>query len=908
MRRRALALGCLAALLSGTQAIDPPRAAAQKTAAVAESRGAAWPLPVPVTAEGIAEAIRRLGDDSYELREKATEYLWEARLAALPALEAALASDDPEVISRARRVLERSKYGIFPDTPDEIARLAVQYREGNTHLRRQMILNLVSKGADAFPTLVAISRTETDAGLRTYLAERIRHNARGFVQSLILADDLDAAEQILDMAALSDEGIRELAAYELAIGRLDRRVEKLRTLLAAAEAAGPGAAAAQGMALVPPGPEGIAVVRRQLAWFQRAAGDLDGAIAIARTLDDARLLDVLLYDAGRWNELADRLDKKPEKDIEDLGHLAAYHRLSGNAQGFDEAIAAIQAHAAEHPDDALQSAKALFINDRPNEAIELLKSHSGSLRAEKPWVAFDHLCMQGRYREALAFAREYVGSSEDGRFELQLRMAEVLHDLGHKDDARETLDKLAGQVREKDDLNRVTQLATIAGVERKLGQFDSAWQLTAEALVALDNPARPGEVLGHVFTPRIKDIAAVIWPALREIDSDLPVERSLARLDALLAGPGRPEFNEALFSELVETGTKRLADAPDAKRAEWQERLANLFELHGRHDEARQALARAAVELPGAALQIRLGHAAAQDGQWEEAAGWYSQAIEADPSDPLPHFYRGVALERLGRADEGKTLLRKAEILLCSDAKRRSSLAQDLEKLGLKDEAIRQRQFIARTAAVDSLDASNNLGQIGNAVIRQDGLRAGDCWERSLLPCLRRPIFLSNDRGMLTIPHLIRKARGRGLLDSGRTDEALVQIELSRRYLPTEVDLAISFVPALERAGRTGDADALFQKIYEANDRNCGEFPDSSRLHNEIAWLAVKTNRRLDDALRHARRAVELEPDNAAYIDTLAEVEFARGNKAEAIRRMERCLELEPRNEYYRRQLERFRE
>ena len=70
--------------------------------------------------------------------------------------------------------------------------------------------------------------------------------------------------------------------------------------------------------------------------------------------------------------------------------------------------------------------------------------------------------------------------------------------------------------------------------------------------------------------------------------------------------------------------------------------------------------------------------------------------------------------------------------------------------------------------------------------------------------------------------------------------------------------------------------------------------------------MAARLDRELDQALQHAQRAVELEPDHASYVDTLAEVYFRRGNTTEAIRWAKRCLELEPDAPYLRKQLERF--
>src|SRR2546423_1460347 len=91
---------------------------------------AAFPVPVPPAAapapsaptkEQIARWIQQLGDNQFDAREEASRKLWEAGQAAEAALQAAAKSDDAEVKRRAEELLEKFRWGIYPDTPKEVA-------------------------------------------------------------------------------------------------------------------------------------------------------------------------------------------------------------------------------------------------------------------------------------------------------------------------------------------------------------------------------------------------------------------------------------------------------------------------------------------------------------------------------------------------------------------------------------------------------------------------------------------------------------------------------------------------------------------------------------------------------------------------------------------------------------------
>jgi tetratricopeptide (TPR) repeat protein len=120
------------------------------------------------------------------------------------------------------------------------------------------------------------------------------------------------------------------------------------------------------------------------------------------------------------------------------------------------------------------------------------------------------------------------------------------------------------------------------------------------------------------------------------------------------------------------------------------------------------------------------------------------------------------------------------------------------------------------------------------------------------------------------------------------------------------MDAALLLVPALDKLGRTADADALYGRAAGAYAALAKDYPQSGHAHNAAAWLAACCHRDLDAALAHARTATELEPKQAGYRDTLAEVHFQRGETAAAVKLMRECIAQDPRKAYFGKQLKRF--
>jgi hypothetical protein len=90
----------------------------------------------------------------------------------------------------------------------------------------------------------------------------------------------------------------------------------------------------------------------------------------------------------------------------------------------------------------------------------------------------------------------------------------------------------------------------------------------------------------------------------------------------------------------------------------------------------------------------------------------------------------------------------------------------------------------------------------------------------------------------------------------------------------------------LQEAGQVGEAIAAFRRVVDRS-------PDLALAHNGLAWLlatAPPPHRRSDEAVDHARRAVELAPDERMYFNTYGVALYRAGRYAEAIPMLEKSL------------------
>jgi tetratricopeptide (TPR) repeat protein len=831
----------------------------------------AAPPPLRPTPEQIGRWIKQLGEDDFVSREEATRRLWQAGDAAEGALRRAARSDDPEVSRRAQEILAKFKWGLYPDTPREVAEVVTAYQEAaDVSQKAEAARRLLRAGPYGIKALRRIGSAEANDDVRDAVFSRLRQD----LPSLVADDHQDAVASVVEAGLYSRSmGPGYFVAWWMTHGRPAESVAMLESLVA--------------------GPHGRRAAEA-LVYLHRARGDLSAARRAADKARSRELAEGLLYEAGDWKALAALPELvNVENPLERLAFRAAYHRLAGNAREADEELAALRkAVGTEHdPDEAgFQAAKAFFLNDRPAEALEM------AARSGRWTVRFEVLVAQLRYREALALVDAAAGAGSKELPALELLQARTLYMLGERDKAQAIFARRADQIREG--LNTADAEALLE-TEYRLGLKDQAFAHCARAL-ALNRPDGPPRVqirsfLAKVF-PDDQDTAVVWWTILRRKHAAEAPQKLLGRVRDLLAGKTPAADVRALIDDAphLAEGLEESLRGPA---------LADVAQAAGLDELARKCLEKSS----SATGLLRLGDVLAEQGRWQEAARRYQQAWEKDRGQPLPLFLAGQAWARAGRRHEADRLTARAHALPLGDEAVRTSFLQELARRGHADAVRREAELLRVVSAPESFSFGAAVRYLAiDSATRKDFLGAARGYDQAMLRCLHSWTNFVQPAAYVGVPALVHRLRAAGLLATNDFDAARREIALARSLTPGNIDLAIDLIPELQRHKLHSDADRLYEETLASCEQVCKEYPRCAWMHNSAAWLSACCRRDLDAALTHARKAVELAPDTASYLDTLAEVHFQCGDKEKAVALQRRVLALDPKKLYYRKQLQRL--
>ena len=229
-------------------------------------------------------------------------------------------------------------------------------------------------------------------------------------------------------------------------------------------------------------------------------------------------------------------------------------------------------------------------------------------------------------------------------------------------------------------------------------------------------------------------------------------------------------------------------------------------------------------EFEGAAVLVQLGIAQQQLAQWDAAIAAYNAAKTLTPRDPEIDAYLVQAHLSARRFDRADAIAREA---LARDPKQPRLVrlrAQALLKAG-------------KTAEANALLEDAVASDAGN---REYVVGLADLYA-----------------------------------DQKRTADAVRLLEQARKSFGDDQAIAMRLANVYEAAGQLDAAETELRRLM-ADD------PLNAEAMNSLGYMFADRGVRLPEAIDLAQRAVKIEPDNPAYLDTLGWALFKQGRTEEA--------------------------
>jgi Tfp pilus assembly protein PilF len=114
--------------------------------------------------------------------------------------------------------------------------------------------------------------------------------------------------------------------------------------------------------------------------------------------------------------------------------------------------------------------------------------------------------------------------------------------------------------------------------------------------------------------------------------------------------------------------------------------------------------------------------------------------------------------------------------------------------------------------------------------------------------------------------------------------QAMRAIEQALRAAPHDRRSRLLRAAILERMGKDDEAEEAFRALVEAD-------PTDPDANNALSYFYATRGRNLEEARRLVDRALEAEPENGAFLDTLGWVLYAQGHYAAALEALKRAAE-----------------
>ena len=818
--------------------------------------------------QGIGTKWREvLGASDFAKREEAMEELWEIGDDALVVLEKLRTDRNPEVAARARMLFRKVKLGITPETPEKLVLLIENYWSGSSREKISILKQLKSQAE--FDFLFRLAGMETDPMVRRSIDELVASELPKIVRGLLNEGKQERARELLGKSDQLESMINLGHLLQLS-GELEKEIERLRASESKPD---------QKRYLAYLKVKGDAVLLRSEA---ARLGDQRTELLAALVLGDFTPYFESLLQKGRMSD--------PARDY--LRWVLAEH--SGDEAKQKEILNRVSKTAELSVGPILGAKVTLFRMGYGDRVI-------ASLPPERFSTILDYHEMQENFLLVEKMLELPSGKEFDGWLEKRVGEANQQLALGGP---RPTFDRLVAATGFLEGRGRFEEAVkcceALFDLSRKHGGFEREdWMGTLfypATRALLSGVAREiekyEEVVSVIFQelPRGSDAYTWLFNLLGKEDPKLST-RDRVLLTYSFGNRSYPLVDAATFNRYFDRVFKRISNGEN--KVEDLNKLSRLTYNRNRGDELlriQEGLAR-----EGVPNHYFLGLLAYDRGDVAKAGEHFAKFdISLDEAEPVQLFELGRVMTEAG-LPKGKEFLEKAELYSAGSPRNMAAFAVQCIHTGDWKEA---REYYEKALLRSPSLPSVGSYSLANAFVEELATLTAYLKEWQKAQAYREVFALMQTyRDGIEYGHYYSRnrfqvlvARGALAMENGEKDKAVSAFEEAHRILPRDGYLANELFPAMRELGLHDHHDRLFEKSAQHAREMIKRYPLDDNGYNSFAWMASRANRCLDEAEEYLKKALELNPQSAAYLDTMGEIYFARRNREEAVKWSEKSI------------------
>lgn len=880
--------------------------------------------PPPATAPAVPETqeipiskwLADLSSSNFAVREEATRQLWQLGDSVLEPLQRTIEGDDPEAAFRAAELIRNIEHAITPETNPEIIRLIERYKRSRPQEKHDIMTEI--QRLKGWRQMLKLYSTEIDPVLREEMALGARVAAIVGARELILKDNPAEARKLLEMAPRDAQSLMTLASFCRGMDILDDEIARAA--------------------------DGPADWRAALA---RAKGDPLAAAEAANEAKDTILAGAMKAFTGDplpWLELwKERAANDPARSLY-IDIITAQWTGKEKAPG-PQTLAPVLRLIMDAPDQATRMAAAhqLFLLGEPSLAESTLLK-SSSTEAAQYYSSLD------RYPEAIAalglnpknpdyktWAEEKFAIYLDPKrqdddavqrrsteaFEEIIRLASIMDTFGFEAELTSAYEPLLLKLATTEENEFHSMLNSLMDI----GSLNVSVALVRNVGIkwADGDEGRWRQLVGTVTDEH--ETALEWWDWMPKLD---PQSTPVERFDALLAVTGMSDDPGEIRARWLDLGWKSLAKQKEAQKSTIVKRLAFASDLsqlqgpngeQGRHGDAENSIKaftllsddEKAERQPTVDVFGQTVYELSAANRWDELADFLRLALNSGDDEDNPtgktylHAWLAGALRKTGNEKDAAWHDAMAEKLALGDWYTAMRNSEGYSVCGDRERAERWLARAVLEAPPQFNEYRRYLNNYASHLIEKGR------WKEAAAIAEAAAVAHSGLQGanrlsdiqLLDLRFRADLARALSILPDDKP-RAVSILERCHRFFPGSGFLADTFFPSLRKVGLIKEHDKFFETSWAINTRLTTEYPKSHRLRNGAAWLGSRANRKLDEAEKHAAEALRLSPDQAAYLDTMGEVLFAKGDRRAALKVSSRAVNSNPMDSMIRAQHERF--